>query len=108
MLEGIRRFAQIRRFENGGEYVHAVFEAEEMPVFDPNIDIHDVTGHPQFDDIQEGWLYNRLLDTYGPQLESVHNADEIHESQLEIMMALTDVATALKDIHRRLNSLENQ
>lgn len=50
------RYAQILH-----NSAHWIFESKERPVFPPNIVLVDITDKPE---VQEGWDYNELTDTF--------------------------------------------
>lgn len=54
----LKKYAQIQYSK-----VHWIFEAEEKPVFAPNIVLVDITGQ---EEIQEGWNYDRESNSFTP------------------------------------------
>ena len=107
MLPNWRRFVQIRK-EGATDKVYLVFENDVMPEVEPGIELRDITEHIQFDEIQPGWLYNRLLDTYGEVPAEVATNDDLQQVLLDAMLAVLDLGVGVGEIVERVAAIEKK
>ncbi|MGH4125088.1 MAG: hypothetical protein ACREV6_19405 [Clostridium sp.] len=87
--------------------VHWIFEAEEKPVFAPNIVLVDITDNADNKEIQCGWDYNEETSTFHEHVEViVHLPEPVDPNAPTDEQLMT--AEALIDLNLRVIELENK